>query len=161
MRGIQFYSSSCQFAFVLWELSRFMWRDIPVAVLPGLTFTLILQWDTMTPLPVILYFPDTLLYCCTVLLAIRNMWNSLCAIVWITDCATCGLSKHWFTRNTANWHCCTELGWVDDWQQETNGWINWVIYWKFGMVALSNSQDFRDVKGRLRRSVERHCQFSL
>ena len=190
----------------LWELRlsyRFMWRDIPAAVLSGVAFTLVAARHhgssasdcVSAVLWALIYFfhyiysfnlsnqyagaeedkinkPDRPIpsglvtvegarfrwYIVTVLyllagLAIGNVWSSL---LWILGCLAhthCGLSEHWFTRNSvflpigtvvigwAAWTIVTGSIWMD---QESVLFLGMVSFY---VGALANLQDFRDVEG--------------
>ena len=211
MADIKLHSSKLKYLFdqALWELRltyRFIWRDIPVAVVAGVAFTLVAAKHhgssasdcVSAVLWALIYFfhyiysfnlsnqytgaeedkinkPDRPIpsglvtvegarfrwYIITVSylvvgVAIGNVWSSL---LWILDYLVyhhCGLSEHWFTKNSiflpvgcvvmewAAWTIVTGSIWMD---QES------VLF--FGLVTLYGGtqgylQDFRDVKGDIK-----------
>ena len=211
MADIKLHSSKLKYLFdqALWELRltyRFIWRDIPVAVVAGVAFTLVAAKHhgssasdcVSAVLWALIYFfhyiysfnlsnqytgaeedkinkPDRPIpsglvtvegaqfrwYIITVSylvvgVVIGNVWSSL---LWILNYLVyhhCGLSEHWFTKNSiflpvgcvvmewAAWTIVTGSIWMD---QES------VLF--FGLVTLYGGtqgylQDFRDVKGDMK-----------
>ena len=211
MADIQLHSSKLEYLYdqALWELRlsyRFIWRDIPAAVLAGVAFTLVAArhhsssaCDCVSAvLWALIYFfhyiysfnlsnqytgveedkinkPDRPIpsglvtvegarfrwYIVTVLylvvgVAIGNVWSSLLWILGYLAHNHCGLSEHWFTRNSvflpvgtvvmgwAAWTIVTGSIWMD---QESVLFLGMVSFY---VGTLANLQDFRDVEGDMK-----------
>ena len=211
MADIKLHSSKLKYLFdqALWELRltyRFIWRDIPVAVVAGVAFTLVAAKHhgssasdcVSAVLWALIYFfhyiysfnlsnqytgaeedkinkPDRPIpsglvtvegarfrwYIITVSylvvgVAIGNVWSSL---LWILNYLVyhhCGLSEHWFTKNSIFLPVgCVVMEWAA-WTIVTGSiWMDQKSVLFFGLVTLYGGtqgylQDFRDVKGDMK-----------
>ena len=211
MADIKLHSSKLKYLFdqALWELRltyRFIWRDIPVAVVAGVAFTLVAAKHhgssasdcVSAVLWALIYFfhyiysfnlsnqytgaeedkinkPDRPIpsglvtvegarfrwYIITVSylvvgVVIGNVWSSL---LWILNYLVyhhCGLSEHWFTKNSIFLPVgCVVMEWAA-WTIVTGSiWMDQKSVLFFGLVTLYGGtqgylQDFRDVKGDMK-----------